>query len=280
MEAAIVKKNIELQEQALEIVEAQKAGGRATELAVQQFKGQLYNTKSIQFSIKQKVAAIENSLNALAGRYNGQILRAQRLNASELYQQNINAGVPQQILDNRPDIQEAFYELNATRADVGAARAAFLPSLNLSGYSAYNAFNSNFLFAASSLGYQLLGGIAAPVFQKRQLKTQFGIANARQEQAFYHYQKTVLNAYRDVVTNISAIENTEQSYQLKLKEANELAQAVQTSTDLYVTGYAGYLEIITAQKSKLEADLELIILEKNKMVQMVELYQSLGGGWQ
>jgi NodT family efflux transporter outer membrane factor (OMF) lipoprotein len=280
MEAAIVKKNIELQEQALEIVEAQKAGGRATELAVQQFKGQLYNTKSIQFSIKQKVAAIENSLNALAGRYNGQILRAQRLNASELYQQNINAGVPQQILDNRPDIQEAFYELNATRADVGAARAAFLPSLNLSGYSAYNAFNSNFLFAASSLGYQLLGGITAPVFQKRQLKTQFGIANARQEQAFYHYQKTVLNAYRDVVTNISALENTEQSYQLKLKEANELAQAVQTSTDLYVTGYAGYLEIITAQKSKLEADLELIILEKNKMVQMVELYQSLGGGWQ
>jgi outer membrane protein TolC len=89
-----------------------------------------------------------------------------------------------------------------------------------------------------------------------------------------------LNAYRDVVTNISAIENTEQSYQLKLKEANELAQAVQTSTDLSVTGYAGYLEIITAQKSKLEADLELIILEKNKMVQMVELYQSLGGGWQ
>ena len=280
MEAKIIAKNIVLQERAIEVVEAQKAGGRATELAVQQFKAQLYNTKAMEFSIKQKVASIENSFNALAGRYTGQIIRAEQLSAFDLYQQNIGVGLPQQILDNRPDVQEAFHELNATRADVGAARAAFLPSLNLSGYSAYNAFNSSFLFAASSLGYQLLGGLTAPVFQKRQLKTQFGVANARQEQAFYQYQKTVLNAYRDVATNISALENTEQSYQLKMKEANELELAVQTSTDLYVTGYAGYLEIITAQKSKLEAELELVILEKNKMIQVVELYQSLGGGWQ
>ena len=280
MEAKIIAKNVALQERAIEVVEAHKAGGRATELAVQQFKAQLYNTQAMEFNIKQRVLSIQNSLNALAGRYAGQIKRAEQLNAIDLYQQNIGVGLPQQILDNRPDVQEAFNELNATRADIAAARAAFLPSLNLSAYSAYNSFNGNLLFTASSLGYQLLGGLTAPVFQKRQLKTQFGVASARQEQAFYQYQKTVLNAYRDVVTNISALENTEQSYQLKLKATNELDQAVQTSTDLYVTGYAGYLEIITAQKSKLEAELELIILEKNKMIQVVELYQSLGGGWQ
>ncbi|MCC6187376.1 MAG: TolC family protein, partial [Chitinophagaceae bacterium] len=279
-ESKIVAENIALQERAVAIVEAQKAGGRATELAVQQFKAQLYNTQSSAYNIVQKRTEVINKLNTLAGRYEGDIVRADKLNILEHFDQSVQVGLPIQILENRPDVLAAQSELKAAKADVGAARAAFFPSLNIAGYAAFNAFNGNLLFSAGSLGYQLFGGVMAPIFQKRQIRTQYNMANASQEQAFFQYQKTVLNAYQEVSNSISAIENTQKSFLLKEKETKALAQGVEISNDLYVTGYASYLEIVAAQKSKLEAELELVILEQNKIFRLVDLYQALGGGWQ
>ncbi len=278
-EAGIIRENIELQEKALEVVEAQKAGGRATELAVQQFKAQLLNTRAAAHRVGQQINAAENQLNALAGRYAGTIGRGSEL-ISASFPRIIETGVPAQLLLHRPDLQQVQSELMASKADVAAARAAFFPALNISAYTAFHSFNPGLWLGAASLGYQFLGGLTAPIFQRNQIRGHFNIATAAQETVFFEYQKTALNAYREVITLLQEIDAGREIRQLKQQEVTALEQGVLAANDLYVTGYASYLEIVAAQKSQLEAQLQLVNTERNMMISLITLYQSLGGGWQ
>lgn len=273
----IVKRNIAVQEEGLEIVKAQKAGGRATELAVQQFTAQLYNTKAVQYRLQQDRTAVENELNALAGHYPKRIPRSSLQTLSETAV--IPSGMPVALLSHRPDIREAEFALLAAKENVQAARKAFLPSLSINPYIGFNAFTPGLLFNGGSAVYGLVGGLAAPLFQQRTLKTQYTIVNAANKEAVYQYQQRLLDAYSEVVTQISAVQQYRQSYAIKKLEVQQLRDAVTTARDLYLSGYANYLEVIMAQKSVLEAELELMRQKSDIFVAMVQLYRSLGGGW-
>ncbi|THU41194.1 TolC family protein [Niastella caeni] len=277
-ELKIVRKNIELQQRALEIVLAQKAGGRANELAVQQFRAQLLNTQSIEFRILQERVQVENELNAMAGNYPHQIMRDTSLPESVAI--SIETGLPTSLLSARPDVQQAEYEMQMAKENVQAARAAFLPSLTLSPYVALNAFTPSLLMNAGSIAYGAAGGLTAPLFQQRRLKAQFVIANAASKETVYNYQQKLLNAYSEVVTQMNAVDNFKRSYALKLQEVQELQKAVASARELYLTGYATYLEVFTAQKNVLDAELQLLAQKKGIYLSLIQLYRSLGGGWE
>jgi outer membrane protein TolC len=278
-ELVIVQRNVKLQEEALEIVKVQKEGGRATELAVQQFNAQLLNTKSIEYSIRQERVSTENELNALAGNYPQHIVR-DTARAMKGLGATIAAGVPAALLSNRPDIRQYEFQLQAAQENVVAARKAFLPSLVISPYAGLNAFTPGLLFKGGSATYGVLGGITAPFFRQGELRVQYTIANAANREAVFQYQQTLLDAYSEVVTNLSAVQNTRASWQMKDQEVTQLREAVVTARDLYLSGYANYLEVITAQKNVLEAELQLARQQRDIYVAQVQLYRSLGGGWQ
>ncbi|MDF2191417.1 TolC family protein [Paraflavitalea sp. CAU 1676] len=278
-ELVIVQRNVKLQEEALEIVKVQKEGGRATELAVQQFNAQLLNTKSIEFNIRQERVSVENELNALAGNYPQHIVR-DTARAMKGLGATIAAGVPAALLSNRPDIRQYEFQLQAAQENVVAARKAFLPSLVISPYAGLNAFTPGLLFKGGSATYGVLGGITAPFFRQGELRVQYTIANAANREAVFQYQQTLLDAYSEVVTNLSAVQNTRASWQMKDQEVTQLREAVVTARDLYLSGYANYLEVITAQKNVLEAELQLARQQRDIYVAQVQLYRSLGGGWQ
>jgi NodT family efflux transporter outer membrane factor (OMF) lipoprotein len=277
-ELKTVQKNIALQQQALEIVQAQKVGGRANELAVQQFRAQLLNTRGIEYRILQERIQVENELNALAGNYPQPIIRDTALPESVTVA--IETGLPASLLSIRPDIQQAEYELQMTKENVQAARAAFLPSLSLSPYVAFNAFTPALLFNAGSIAYGVAGGLTAPLFQQRRIKAQFIMANAASKEAVFNYQQKLLNAYSEVVTHMHAVDNSKKAYALKMQEVQELQKAVSSARELYLTGYATYLEVITAQKNVLEAEMQLAAQKKDVYISLIRLYRSLGGGWQ
>lgn len=279
-ELDIIDQNIILQSRGLEIVEAQKMGGRATELAVQQFKAQLLNTRSTRYSLSQQILETENQLNLLRGQYTGNIERSKEISFSQHFDEMKNFGIPSQMLLKRPDVIQAAAELKASKADVLAARAAFFPNISVSAYGAFNAFNSQLLFANGSLANQILSGLTAPIFQQHQLRAQFRITNAQQKAAFHQYEKTAINAYQEVVNQLKGLENLKEMVSLKKDEVQALEQGVSISNDLYITGYASYLEIVTAQKSKLDAQLQLINLQRLRINSHIGLYKALGGGWQ
>lgn len=279
-ELEVVRKNIDFQEIALEIINIQKMGGRATELAVQQFTAQLLRTKALEKEKEQHVVELETELNLLLGRYPQTIPRTKDISELEL-PAAIHEGIPSTLLLNRPDIQQAELELMASEADVQAARAAFLPSLTIYPYVGFNAIKPSLLLQTpESLAAGVLGGITAPIFNKKRIRSQFNRRVAERAEAFYQYQKTIITGYGEVVNNIRGIENLEQIYTMKEQEVEVLLNAVSTSNVLFTSGYATYLEVITAQKSVLEAELELANIKKGIFHSVIGLYKALGGGWE
>jgi multidrug efflux system outer membrane protein len=278
-ELEVVRKNIDFQKIALEIIIIQKMGGRATELAVQQFTAQLLSTRALEKAKEQRVIELETQINLLMGRYPQEIPREKDISELVL-PETINEGIPANLLLNRPDIQQAELGLVAAEADLQAARAAFLPSLIISPQAGLNAMKASLLFQTpESLALGIIGGITAPVFNKKRIRSAFNRSVAERAGAFYSYQKAIINGYGEVVNNIRGIDNLEQVYELKEEEVQVLLNAVSTSNVLFTSGYATYLEVITAQKSVLEAELELANIKKGIFHSVIGLYRALGGGW-
>nr|WP_249665481.1 TolC family protein [Mucilaginibacter sp. Bleaf8] len=277
-ELRVIRKNIALQNNALEIVKIQKLGGRATELAVQQFLAQLKRTQGLEFATLQQVTETENQLNFLTGGFANAIPRDTSINTLKL-PSVLKAGVPSQLLLNRPDIREAEFELQAMNADIKAVRAAFFPSLTLSPYVGYNSFRSSLLFNPGSFAYGIIGGLTTPIFSRRLLKADYERTIAQGQQALYGYQKTVLSSFQEVMNSLKSIENYSQMYERKQQEVQALNNAVSVANDLYLVGRANYLEIITAQRNVLDAELELANTKKNIFLGAINLYRSVGGGW-
>ncbi|RVT97370.1 efflux transporter outer membrane subunit [Mucilaginibacter limnophilus] len=277
-ELKIIRKNIALQDKALEIVKIQKQGGRATELAVQQFQAQLLRTKSLEYQTQQQVKETENQLNFFTGNFDKPVKRDTSITSAKL-PGLLAAGIPAQLLLNRPDIQAAELELAAMNADIRVARKNFLPALTLTPYLGYNAFKSALLFNPGSFTYGILGGITAPIFNRKMLKADLERTIAESKVALYNYQKTILAGFQEVSNGLNGIENYNQLYLLKQQELQSLNNALSVANDLYLVGRANYLEIITAQQSVLDAELGLANTKRNIFSSAINLYQAVGGGW-
>lgn len=279
-ELKIIRENIKLQETALEMITLQKIGGRATELAVKQFTAQLLNTKSLEAGIQQDITATENQLNTLLGQFGKPINRGRPINKQELPRE-ITVGVPSHLLLNRPDIRQAELHLSASKEDLNAARATFYPSLVISGHAGLHAFKPGLLFQApESFAFGILGGLTAPVFNRYRIKAGYNQSIIASKTEVLNYQKTILTGFNEVHTSLSRINNIRKMMELKEQQVEVLQQAVSISNDLFLAGYATYLEVVTAQKNVLEAELELTNSRKEQFISTINLYQALGGGWE
>src|SRR5690606_21932830 len=137
----VLEKNIALQKSALEIMRLQKEAGRVTELAVQRFEAEVLKNSSREFELKQEQTRTENRINFLLGRYPAPIARTEK-KLRDIEPRILEAGVPSDLLENRPDLRQAELELEASKLDVKVARARFYPALSVEagvGYQTYNA---------------------------------------------------------------------------------------------------------------------------------------------
>lgn len=275
----IVKKNIEIQSNALEIVKLQKEATRVTELAVRKFEAEVLSTKSLQYDIQQKITETENRINFLAGRYPQHIERNdEAFNA--FVPAAIHAGLPSQLLSNRPDIRRAEHQLEAAKLDVKVAKARFYPSLGLSASIGYQAFNpSYFLKMPESVLFSLAGELAAPLVNRNAIKAGYYTASAQQVQAAFNYERTLLNAYKEVANQLSNLSNLEKSYDLKSKEVAALTQSIDISNDLFRSARADYMEVLMTQRDALKSKFELVETKQRQLSALVNIYQALGGGW-
>jgi multidrug efflux system outer membrane protein len=278
-ELDIIRQTIQKQQEALEVVKLQKEAGRANELAVQQFRAQLLNTQALEKQTLQQITETENRLNFLLGRYPQSIQRKKEV-LFEAVPQQIATGVPSQLLANRPDVREAEHQIEASKFDLKAARAAFFPNFNITATLGYQAFNPEFLFQTpASLAYSLFGTLVAPLINMNALKAQFNTAKANQLTAMYNYQKAILNGYVEVSNGLANITNLEQIHAQKKQQSEALKKSIETSDELYKSARATYLEVLIAQQNALQANLELIDVMKRQRIANVKIYKALGGGW-
>lgn len=275
----IIRATIELQQNALDIIKVQKQAAVVTELAVKQFEAQVYKLQAMEYDVRQQITETENTINFLAGRFPQPVLRDKTI-FNDAIPKQIAAGIPSQMLANRPDIRMAEYELMAAKCDVKAARAEFYPSVDITGFLGFNAFKTSYLFTSpQSLAYSLAGGLAAPLVNRAAIVATFNTAKATQVKAMYEYQKSILDGYTEVANELARINNLQQAYILKDKQVETLTQSIDIAKDLFNSARADYLEVLVAQRDALDAKLELVETKKQQLNAVANIYKALGGGW-
>lgn len=278
-EIQVLNENIRLQDLALQLIIELKEGGRANQLAIDQFEALVLNSKSQLEAKLREQKTLEYGLTRLVGKVEVPLDRTNLDNAVDT-PKVMEIGIPAQLIQSRPDVREAELNLQATKFDVASAKAAFYPSINLFGMAGFNAFEfSKLFFNPASTMYQMGAGLTAPIFNRREIQTRFEIAKADQRIALLDYEKRTLNAYLEVLDLVNQIATFENQLKLKENEVQVLQRSIENSNTLFSVGYANYLEVITAQTRALESSIELADLKASRLQSHVQLYRALGGGW-
>jgi NodT family efflux transporter outer membrane factor (OMF) lipoprotein len=274
----IVNNNLVLQQEALNKVRLQKENARATQLAVNRFEAQLLNTRNLQYAIRQQITEAENRINFLAGRYPSKVPRDPEA-FMKIPLDSIQAGIPAELLTNRPDIRQAEYELAAANLDVDVARADFYPSLDITAGLGFQAFNPRFLASPESIVFNLAGDLMAPLINKKAIQARYNMATAKQIQAVFAYEQTVLAAYTELLNQLSKLDNYSKSFDTKSAEVDILNQSVRIANSLYRNARADYVEVLLTQEEVLDAKMELMETKLEQLHAKVAIYRTLGGGW-
>ena len=278
-EIQTLTQNIELQELAHNLITELKEGGKTNQLAVDQFEALVLNTKAQREAKIREQKTTEYNLTRLVGTLDIPTERTDLDSAVERPRVR-EIGLPAQMIQFRPDIQEAELRLQASKFDVRAAKAAFFPSVNLFGMAGFNAFDfGKLFFNPASTMYQVGAGLTAPIFNRREIQAAYQIANADQQIALLEYEKRTLNAYLEVLDLINQINTLENQLKLKQYEVAVQQRSVENSNTLFSVGFANYLEVINAQSRALESAMELADLKASRLKANVQLYRALGGGW-
>jgi multidrug efflux system outer membrane protein len=276
---ANLEENIQIQQNGYAVVQQLQQYGRVTSLAVKRFEAEVSKNKSKRYAIKQHQVETKNRINLLLGRSPQTIKRASA-SFMLIKPKVLGTGIPSQLLENRPDIKKAEFELSAAKLNTDVAKATFYPSFTIKAGLGFQAFNPKYLLdLPASLAFSLGGDMIAPLVNKRAITAHYKNANEMQIRAAYEYEQTVINAYTEVANQLSNIGNLNQNYQLKTQQVNALTDSVEISNQLFKAGRADYTEVLLTQRDALEAKMELIETKEQQLTAMIGLYKSLGGGW-
>jgi outer membrane protein, multidrug efflux system len=272
-------KTIELQQQSLKIAVAKRDAGRGTELAVQRFQAEVRKNQSEKPIVNQEIIETENHINFIVNRFPEPVERT----SAGFFDLNIHAlsaGVPSQLLRNRPDIRQAERELMAAGLDVEVARARFYPTVAINGGVGFQAFNPAYIFTNPGQAFiaTVAGGLTAPLINFKAIQADYISANAKQLESIYNYQRVILNAFTEVINRLSMVENYRKSIELKKQQLEALEASVDNASKLFQNARAEYVEVLLAQRDYMDARMVLIETKKQQLSAIVNAYQALGGG--
>ncbi len=278
---AIAKRNVLLSDSIVQMIQLQKTAGEVTELAVQQAKAQQQNAALLVPQFEQAITLQENGLRLLLGDWPGAVSRTVELSNVVVTDTILATGVPIDLLSHRPDVRASEKALVAANARVGVAQGNMYPSLNLTATGGLNAYEaSNWFSMPASLFSTVAGSLTQPIFQRRILRTQLEVAKAEREQRVIEFRQSVTGAVHEVTNALVKLDKLKTQQDVATARAETLQQAVQNARLLFRSGMANYLEVITAQSNALQAELTKADVTRQQLSARVELYQSLGGGWQ
>jgi len=275
----IAQKNVRLNDSTLRIIRLQYDAGQVTLLAVQQAEAQEQSAAQLVPQFEQNIAIQENALRTLTGELPGKIERNSTIDQVPV-PADLSAGVPSNLVSRRPDVKSFELALIIANANVGINKAEMYPALRITASGGINSFMaSNWFNIPASLFGVVAGSVVQPLFDHKQLKTQYEVAKVEREKTVLQFRQSVLNAVGEVSDALVKIEKLKAQQSIAVNRVHTLQQATANASLLFKNGMANYLEVITAQGNVLQGELELASIKRDELGAVAELYQSLGGGW-
>lgn len=274
---AITRQTVKNNTDLVETMKILKESGKVTGAAIVQSEAARYAAEVTIPDLEQQIRETENALAFLLGRTPGTLERSQLTDqkASSLLQK----GVPSQLLDNRPDVMQAEYAVISAFEMTNNARAYFYPALTLTASSGFAATQLNELLDPTSFAANIIGGLTAPLFNKRGNITRLNVAKAQQEEALISLRKSLLTAGQEVNNALGLYESSVKKKELRQQQLASLEKSVEYTKELLNYGSATYTEVLNAQQSLLAAQLNNVNDQLQQLSAVVSLYRALGGGW-
>ena len=273
----IFSNTIEIRKKNLETTKALKEAGIVSEVAVQQSEALVYNAEASLVTLDVQIQMLENTISLLMGEPSHEIERTSL--STQNFALNTDVGYPSALLANRPDVKQAEFNLINAFELTNAAKAQFYPSLRITGSTGVQSVDIDKLFSGNSVFANVLVGLAQPILNKRQIRTNYEVSLANQERAYLNFRKTILNAGNEVSDALKMYNAQDQFIAFKKKELSAYDKSVEFSQELVNYGMANYLEVLNANVNKLNAEINIANAQYTKLQAGVELYRALGGGW-
>jgi outer membrane protein, multidrug efflux system len=275
----VSKKTLAARQDSLRLTSVLAKSGSASALDVRQSEQLVYTAAETIPDLERQIALQENSLSILLGRNPGPIPRGREL-TEQPNPPEIPVGLPSELLERRPDIREAEATLVAANAQIGVAKAAYFPSISLTGTAGYESFALNNLFTHSQRVWNGAASINQPIFAGGALRAGMRLAEAEEQEMLLTYQQTIMNAFQEVSNSLIAYQKGRE-----FREQQELLTVAAKDADrlskiLYQHGGASYLQVLISENNDLSAELNLAQAQLNERLALVQLYNALGGGWQ
>jgi multidrug efflux system outer membrane protein len=274
-----VRESIRTREESVRLVSARLDGGVSTELDLDQAKTLVASAQANAATLEKAQEQTENLINFLLGRDPGPVTRGLTL-IGQRTPPEVPAGLPGALLERRPDLRAAEQQLIAANARVGVAKAAFYPSITLTGVGGIG--TSDLLGIATRSGpvYSMGAILDLPIFDAGRRAGNYKTAQGRHEELLISYQKAIHGAFRDVSDALIGYQKNKEYTRSQTELAETLRHQSRLANVRYIGGVSSYLEVLDTERQRLTAEQQLAQAQRDVLASLVQVYKSLGGGWQ
>ena len=278
-ELEIAQRTLASRQDSLRLIQVRQQGGIATLLDVRQGEQLVYSAAAVIPDTERLIEQTENQIRLLLGQPPGDVPRGQPLTA-QVQPPAVPPGLPSALLERRPDIRAAEQTLIAANANIGGAKAAYFPTISLTGLLGYESNQLSSLFKGASSKWQFVPQVTQPIFTAGRITSQVHLAEAQQQSALIQYEKAIQTAFREVS---DALVQYRRVKEIRTQQAL-LVTALRDRSHLAYMRYRGgvdtLLNALDADRDLFDAELSLAQTERNELLALVQLYKALGGGWQ
>jgi multidrug efflux system outer membrane protein len=275
----ISRRTLESRNESLTIIQARFDKGTVPELDVNQAEIEAADAQAAIARFERGVRQLENALSVLIGAAPRNLVRGTMDLSGQSFPDMIPAGLPMTLLERRPDVYSAELQLAAETARIGVARAQRLPSITLTADLGYASRDLDNLIDGDSETWSFFGNMFAPIFNSGQLKAVEEAQRQRAEQARLVYERSILDALRDVDDSLTAVRTFRDEHDARLRQLIAAQNAARLSRARYDGGVVSYLEVLDSERSLFDAEIFESATRQQELNAIVSLYRSLGGGW-
>lgn len=274
----ITEKTIESRKKSDEIIGERFAKGYVAQLDKVQVEQQVAIAEGKLQQIKRGIVILENSLNVLTGRIPGPIPRG-KTNNEQVISNEIPVSLPSSLLENRPDVKSAELAYMAANDRIGVAQAMRFPSFNIAALAGFGSASFSTLFESSSYNHNVSAGVLGPIFNFGKNKRRVELNRQIAEENKLNYQKAIIKAFAEVENALISVRTYNEEWNAAKRQTESARTYLKLSQARYDNGYVSYLEVLDAERSLFDSELNLSQLSEQKLTSVMLLYKALGGGW-
>ncbi len=263
--------------ESVHVFELRFQGGEVSQMELAQSQSEYEDSRARIPQIEAQIAQQEDALSVLLGRNPGDILRGRAL--GELAAPAVPAGLPSDLLERRPDLRQAEQDLVSANAQIGAAKALYFPQISITGLLGTQSGQFSKLFTGPARVWSFAGSVTQPIFEGGAIAGQVKQAEAVQQQALYSYRKAIQVAFQEVDDALISSQKLREQFDVQGRQVEALATYAHLARLRYEGGYTSYIEVLDAERSLFNAQLNQTQTQAGVLVSYVNLYKAMGGGW-